>query len=116
MYFKNLYFVCLFDSLRLSQKFVCPQLWNIALKGHIALGLSARPCVRPCMRPSVCPLQNLLHVRYSFEISYIDSSLKIIAWIFSVWIIPLCGGMPLLKGHNEVLKSRYIKNYNSLVS
>ena len=40
------------------------------LKGHIAFGLS----VRPCMRPSVRPLQNLL--RYSFEISYMDSSSK----------------------------------------
>ena len=40
------------------------------LTGHIAFGLS----VRPCMRPSVHPLQNLL--RYSFEISYMDSSLK----------------------------------------
>ena len=40
------------------------------LKGHIAFGLS----VRVCVRPSVRPLQNLL--RYSFEISYMDSSSK----------------------------------------
>ena len=33
-------------------------------KGHIVIGLSVRPSVRP--------LQNLL--RYSFEISYMDSS------------------------------------------
>ena len=59
--------------------------------------------VRACVRPSVaCPLQNLL--RYSFEISYMDSSSKIIdTYFFKVWIIPLCGVMPLLKGHNEIL-------------
>ena len=40
--------------------------------------LSARPCVHPCLHPWVRlwvrPLQNLL--RYSFEISYMDSSSK----------------------------------------
>ena len=30
-----------------------------------------------------------------------------------VWIILFCGVMPLLKGHNEILLSRYLKNYNS---
>ena len=60
------------------------------LKGHIAFGLSIRR------------LQNLL--RYSFEISYMDSSSKNKGhFFFKVWIIPLCGVMPLLKGHNEIL-------------
>ena len=48
------------------------------LKGQIALALSVRVCVS--MRPSVHPLQNLL--RYSFEISYMDSSSKIIDTYF----------------------------------
>ena len=64
------------------------------LKGHIAFGLS----VRLCVHPSMVPLQNLL--RYSFEISYMDSSSKIIDTYF---FLSLCGVMPLLKGHTEIL-------------
>ena len=41
------------------------------LKGHIALGSCVRPSVRPSVHASV---QNLL--RYSFEISYMDTSSK----------------------------------------
>ena len=63
------------------------------LKGHIAFALSVRPSVRP--------LQNLL--RYSFEILYMDSSKNNWVVYFSVWIIPLCGVMPLLKGHTKLL-------------
>ena len=58
--------------------------------------------VRSCVRLSVHPLRNLL--RYSFEISYIVPHQKIIdTYFFKIWIIPLCGVMPLLKGHYEIL-------------
>ena len=68
------------------------------LKGHIGLGLSVHACLRPSMRP----LQNLL--RYSSEISYGFLIEKIIdTYFFQVWIIPLCGVMPLFKDHNEIL-------------
>ena len=43
------------------------------LKGHIALGLSMHPSIP-------ASIQNLL--RYSFDISYIDSSFKIIDMYF----------------------------------
>ena len=58
------------------------------LKGHIALGL----CVRP--------------------LQILDKVLKFHRWTqhhkitdpyFVIWIISLCGVMPLLKGHNEIL-------------
>ena len=61
------------------------------LKGHIVLGLSVRASV-----------QNLS--RYSFEILYMDFHQKIIdTYFFKVWIISICGVMPLLKGHNDIL-------------
>ena len=87
MYFKNLYFACLFDSLRLSQQFYAPDFgksegaYNFRIV-RPSIRPSDRASVRPCVHPSVCPLQNLLHVRYSFEISYMDSSLKIIDTYF----------------------------------
>ena len=65
------------------------------LKGHFALGLSVRPSVR-------ASVQNLL--RYSFEISHMDSlSKNNLLVFFKVWIISLCEAMPLLKGHNDIL-------------
>ena len=39
----------------------------VKLKGHIALGLSVRPSMRPCVK---------IFLRYSFEISFMDSSSK----------------------------------------
>ena len=66
------------------------------LKGIL---LSACPCVGASVRPSVT--------------KFIDTVLKFHIWIphqkiidmycFEVWIIPLCGVMPLLKCHNEIL-------------
>ena len=75
------------------------------LKGYIALGVSFHPSISPSVRPLVrASVQNLL--RYSFEIQVIDT-------YFLVWIISLCGVMPLLKGYNDILYSRYLKNYIS---
>ena len=56
------------------------------LKGHIALGLS--------VRPPVCLFKILL--RYSFEISYMDSSSKIMTQIFFVSLnyLPLWSYVP----------------------
>ena len=71
------------------------------LKGQIAFGLCVRASVHACVRPSVRPLQNLL--RYSFEISYMDSSPKIIdTYFLKSGLSPICGVMPLLKGHNAI--------------
>ena len=68
------------------------------LKGHITFGLSIRPCVRPFVRPLKISLS------YSFEISYMNFSSKIIdSYFFKSGVSPLCGAMPLLKGHNEIL-------------
>ena len=57
------------------------------LKGHIAFGLSVRPSVR-------ASVQNLL--RYSFEISYRDSSSKIIdKYFFKSGLSPFVELCPL---------------------
>ena len=45
-----------------------PQTWE-KLKGHIAFGLSVRPCVRPFVRP---------YIRYKI---YEDTVLKFHIWI-----------------------------------
>ena len=69
------------------------------LKGHIALGLSPRPSVRP---PVPYKLRDMVLIFHRWTHS-----------IKNNWIISLCGVMPLLKGHNEILLSGYFKNYNS---
>ena len=66
------------------------------VEGHIALGLSC---------PSVLPSDRLLQIK--------DRALKFYRWIphqkitdpyfFLIWIISLCGVMPLFKGQNEIL-------------
>ena len=68
------------------------------LKGHFALALSVRPSVHPSLCASV---QNLL--RYSLEISYKCSSLKIIdTYFFKSGLSPFVLLCLFLKGHNDI--------------
>ena len=56
--------------------------------------------IRPSICRSVCVCSNLL--RYSIEIS------------LKVWIISLCGVMPLLKGHNHIFNQDILKTLTAM--
>ena len=71
---------------------------------YFALGLSL--CVSIC-QAVLASVQNLL------TCSIWIPHQKIIDTYFFVWIISLRGVMPLLKGHNDILYSRYLKTFNS---
>ena len=73
------------------------------LKGHIALGSS--------VHPSVCPFKIDQDTVLKFHIR-IPHQKIIDLYFFKVWIISLCEVLPLIKAHNDILKSRYLKNYN----
>ena len=70
------------------------------LKGHIALSLSIRPSktkFRVFKFHRWIPHQKITE-QYCF---------------FKVWINPLCGVMPILKVHNEILKSSFPKPFTA---
>ena len=57
--------------------------------------------------------RHIARIKLGF-LNFIDRfPIKKLTRIFSVCIISLCGVMPLLKGHNEIWKSRYLKTYYS---
>ena len=80
------------------------------MKVHIAVGLPVRPSSRPSVR---APIQNLL--RYSFEISYMDSSSKIIdTYFFKSGLSPFVELCSFLKGHNDILQSRFLETITAM--